>query len=142
MDRRRDPDDRRGREGVTSDTLLLRQIHPGFVQQGRVTSQVFRPTPKDENRLSVYDGDRIEPQRAWQHYTTVLCLESAGVMAVSNAECGELDLPVAPDPDPFPEHVVIDFSGLGKSAVENAAKKLRVRAETRGWLYPRRPRGG
>ncbi len=121
---------------MTGDTLLLRQIHPGFVQQGRVTSQVFRPTPKDENRLSVYDGDRIEPRRAWQHYTTVLRLESAGVMAVSCAECGDLDMPVIPDPEPFPEHVVIDFSALGKSAVEKAAKKLRVRAETRGWLYP------
>jgi hypothetical protein len=121
---------------VTGDTLLLRQIHPGFVQQGRVTSQAFRPTPKDQNRLSAYDGDRIDPPAAWRHYTSVLGLESAGVMAVSNAECREADLPVVPDPDAFPEHVVIDFSGLGKGAVEKAAKKLRVRAETRGWLYP------
>ncbi|HEU4456530.1 MAG TPA: hypothetical protein VFR81_25910 [Longimicrobium sp.] len=112
------------------------------MQQGRVTSQAFRPTPKDQSRLSVYDGDRIEPRSAWKHYTGVLGLESAGVMAVSSGECAELDLPVAPDPEPFPEHVVIDFSGLGKSAAEKAAKKLRVRAETRGWLYPSGAAGG
>ena len=43
---------------MTPDTLLLRQIHPGFIQGGRVTSQAFRPTPKDEFLLSVDNGDR------------------------------------------------------------------------------------
>ena len=127
---------------MTNDTLLLRQIHPSFVQQGRVTSQAFRPTPKDGSRLSPYDGDLIEARPAWKHYTAVLGFESAGVMAVARGECAELDLPVEPDPEPFPEHVVIDFSGLGKSAVEKAAKKLRVRAETRGWLFLGAPDGG
>ena len=53
---------------MTDDTLLLRQIHPSFVQSGRVTSQAFRPTPKDEFLLSVYDGDRIEAQASWRHF--------------------------------------------------------------------------
>ena len=44
---------------MTSETLLLRQIHPSFVQKGRVTSQAFRPTPKDEHLLSVDNGDKI-----------------------------------------------------------------------------------
>ena len=47
---------------MTGTTLLLRQIHPSFVQDGRVTSQAFRPTPKDESLLSVYDGDQITPE--------------------------------------------------------------------------------
>lgn len=42
---------------MTPDTLLLHQIHPSFIQYGRVTSQAFRPTPKDEGFLSVDDGD-------------------------------------------------------------------------------------
>ena len=42
---------------VDSETLFLRQIHPTFVQNGRPTSQAFRPTPKDENQLSVYNGE-------------------------------------------------------------------------------------
>ena len=44
---------------MTPDTLLLRQIHPSFIQYGRVTSRAFRPTAKDEFLLSVDDGDRV-----------------------------------------------------------------------------------
>ena len=54
---------------MTGDTLLLRQIHPSFVQDGRVTSQAFRPTPKDDAQLSAYDGDQITPVAAWLNYT-------------------------------------------------------------------------
>jgi len=44
---------------MTDETLVHRQIHPSFVQAGFPTSQAFRPTPKDESKLSVYDGDMI-----------------------------------------------------------------------------------
>ncbi len=54
---------------MTPDTLLLRQIHPSFVQDGRVTSQAFRPTPKDELRLSVDDGDRVGAEASWKRFT-------------------------------------------------------------------------
>ncbi|HEX6041512.1 hypothetical protein [Longimicrobium sp.] len=120
---------------MKGDTILLRQIHPTFVQQGRVTSQAFRPTPKDENRLSAYDGDQIGPEPAWHHFTAVLGFASVGVMGVNVAECAALHLPVEPDPEPFPEHVVIDFSGMDKPAIEKLAKKLRSIADARGWLY-------
>ena len=116
-------------------TLLLRQVHPRFVQRDHVTSQAFTPRSTDRNRLSVYDGDQIEPEAAWRHYTTRQSLESEGVMAVTLAECTRLDLPVRPDPEPFPEHAVIDFGALGRSAVSRAAKRLRDAASRRGWLY-------
>lgn len=124
---------------MTHDTLLLRQVHPTFVQQGRVTSQAFRPTPKDEHRLSTYDGDRIEPQPAWQHYTGTLGFASVGVMAVTCGDCTGMNLAVVPDPEPFPEHVLIDFSAFGKNEVEKLAKKLKARAEDRGWLFRQAP---
>jgi hypothetical protein len=120
---------------LNSDTVLLRQIHPLFVQQGRVTSQAFRPTPKDEHKLSVYDGDMISAGRSFHHYTTTLCFASAGVMGVSVGECNDLALAVSPDPLPFPEHVVIDYSAFEKNVVEKKAKLLKARAETRGWLF-------
>lgn len=120
---------------MNNDTLLLRQIHPGFVQDGRPSSQAFRPTPKDEQKLSVYDGDQITPVDAFEHYTKDLMLVSGGVLAVSMAECTALELPVTPDPDPFPEHALIDFSTYGKSATEKKAKLLKAKAEARGWLY-------
>lgn len=124
---------------MTDETLLLRQVHPTFVQQGRVTSQAFRPTPKDENRLSTYDGDLIQPDLAWQHYTGTLGYDSIGVMAVSYAECTGFGLPVEPDPEPFPEHAYIDFSGFQKNEVEKLSKKLKSKAEARDWLFRHPP---
>ena len=117
---------------MTPATLLLRQINPSFLQSGRVTSQAFRPTPKDENHLSVYDGDRIHPLAAWQHFTTTPGCRSAGVMAVTHGECTAEQLPINADGAPFPEHVSIDFSAFGKGEVEKKAKVLVRQAQARG----------
>lgn len=120
---------------MSPETLLLRQINPSFIQAGRVTSQAFRPTPKDESLLSVYDADQIQPQPAWQHFTETTGCRSAGVMATSHAECTAQNLPVIPDGVPFKEHVSIDFSAFNKSEVEKKAKVLTRQAQDRGWLY-------
>jgi hypothetical protein len=100
-----------------------------------VTSQVFRPTPKDENKLSAYDGDRISPENAWEHYTEKLGHASVGVMAVTVEECDKQELPARPDPTPFPEHVVIDFTGKSESQIRQISKRLKAFAESRDWLY-------
>ena len=94
---------------MTPTTLLLRQVNPNWVREGRITSQVFRPTPKDKGQLSVYDGDQMTPQQAYTHYTRTLMLNSVGVMAVTVAECQQQELPVVPDPASFAEHVLVDF---------------------------------
>ncbi len=120
---------------MSPQTLLLRQIHPGFVQAGRVTSQAFRPTPKDANHLSVYDGDRIAPQAAWQHFTANPACRSNGVMALACDECAALALPVHADGVPFAEHCSIDFSGFEKKEIEKKAKILSVQAQRRGWQF-------
>jgi hypothetical protein len=100
---------------LSPETLLLRQVHPSFVQNGRPTSEVFRPTPKDEDKLSVYDGDKISPEASWTHYTNVLTFKSAGVLAVGLTEVQGQVLPVIADGVPFPpEHCSVDFSGLTK----------------------------
>ena len=116
-------------------TLLLRQVHPSFVQRGRITSQVFSPTPKDQNRLSVYDRDQISAEAAWMHYTSQLHLMSAGVVAVTVSECVNEGLQAWADPSDFPEHAVIDFGKIDRSRFRAVAKHLRVAAEERGWLY-------
>ena len=123
------------RESMNDDTLLFRNIHPSFIQAGQVTSQAFRPTPKDENKLSVYDGDRISPEKAWDHFTGDPRCTSAGILAVSKGECQKQELPVVTDGEPFPEHAFIDFTGLAKSAVEKKAKFLRNAAMIRNWLF-------
>ena len=119
---------------MNSDTLLLRQIHSQWLQNGRVTSQAFRPTPKDEKMLSVYDGDMISPPNAWQHFTEA-GYASVGVMAVTVGECGELNLSVRSVPEPFPEHAVIDYAELGTSAIDKTAKLLKAKAVLRGWQF-------
>jgi hypothetical protein len=120
---------------VNSETLLLRQINPNFIRQGRVTSQAFTPTPKDEQRLSAYDGDRISAEVSWVHFTETFTLPSAGVMAVSVGECESQGTFAIPDPESFPEHVLIDFSELSRRKRKDAAKILRNLAEERGWQY-------
>jgi hypothetical protein len=124
---------------MTGATLLLRQVHPSFVQAGRVTSQAFRPTPKDDGQLSVYDGDQIKPEAAWDHYTTTLACASVGSLAVTVDECAAEELTAKPDPDPFPEHVVIDFTSLSDKQAEKKGKKLKAKAEARGWMHQAQP---
>jgi hypothetical protein len=121
---------------MTGDALLLRQIHPTFIQAGYSTSQAFRPTPKDESKLSVYDGDLITAEAAWVHYTTVWNLASVGAMAITVAECAGEALPARPDPlSDCPEHAVIDFTGLTDKDCYRKSKKLQAKALARGWQY-------
>ena len=118
---------------MTPATLLFRQVNPSWIKNGRITSQVFKPTPKDEGCLSVYDGDQITAEASWRHYT--IKYQSDGVVAVTVCECKEHDLCVKHDPEPFPEHVVIKFIGYSKSQIEKKAKRLKEAAERRGWQY-------
>lgn len=120
---------------MSPETLLLRQIHPSFVQDGRVSSQAFRPTPKDEQRLSVDNGDRIQADASWKRFVSHPNCSSMGVMAVSHAECEAQCLPVIEDGDPYPEHCSIDFSAFGTGAIERKAKQLSRQARERGWLF-------
>ena len=100
-----------------------------------MTSQAFRPTPKDEHKLSMYDGDQISAENSFRHYTETMNFASVGVLGVSVAECLQLELSVASDPLPFPEHAVIDYSQFDKNLVEKKAKLLKAKAEARGWLF-------
>jgi hypothetical protein len=118
---------------MTDNTVLLRQVNPGFVQNGEVTSQVFRPTPKDESQLSTYDGDQITAEAAWIDFTDK-GHASVGVQGVTVAECKAQALGVKPDPAAFAEHVLIDFSGCTKGEIEKKSKILKNKAADRGWL--------
>jgi hypothetical protein len=120
---------------MNGETLLHRQIHPGWVQESRPTSQAFRPSEKDENLLSVYDGDLITAQRAWVHYTQTLNCESFGVCSITVAESAKADLLARPDPGTFPEHAVVDFDKASRKEAERRARLLKKFAIDRGWQY-------
>ena len=85
--------------------------------------------------LSVYDGDLTTPGQSYRHYTEELRLSSTGLMAVTASECRAIDLSPSSDPELFPEHAVIDFSGLSEKSIKTKAKILKSRAMARGWLY-------
>ena len=117
------------------ESLLLRQIHPSFFQAGRVTSQAFRPTPKDGNYLSVDNGRKIQAAASWKRFTSNLGCSSCGVMAVTQEECEAQNLPVIEDAIPYPEHCSIDFTAFEKREIERKAKLLSRQAQERGWLF-------
>lgn len=120
---------------MNNNTLLLRQIHPAFIQQDKVTSQAFRPTPKDEKLLSVDNGDQIQATASWNRFVENPQCQSAGVMAVSFEECRSQELPVEQDGKPYPEHCSINFNDLSNGQVNKKAKKLKAYAEARSWLF-------
>ena len=120
---------------MNNETLLLRQINPEWVRNDRVTSQAFTPTPKDESELSVYDGDRITPEQSWIHFTSTLGNRSVGVLAVTVGECEANETTARSDPNPYPEHVVIDFSDMTRSHARRVGKELTSLAKKRGWMH-------
>ena len=111
---------------MNSDTLLYRMVSPSFLKDGIATSPAFRPARKDNGRLSVYDGDQISPQDAYEHYTNPppgLGQKAVGALAIAVAECESLNLTVSPAPLPgFPEHATINFAALSGNRVRIAAR--------------------
>jgi hypothetical protein len=120
---------------MNDSTYLFRQVHPSWIEKQIVTSQAFRPTTKDDNKLSVSNGDMVTAEESWRKFTAS-DHRSTGVLAVVPLECTQCDLLVLPDPlENLLEHTVIDFSNKTKAEIRNAAKTLRDYAEARGWLY-------
>lgn len=105
-----------------------------------MSSQAFSPTPKDAGLLSVYDGMQMTPEASFAHYTSVLGLAAVGTVSVSTDEVVAIGLAWRPDPEPFPEHSVIDFTTLASAAkVKAKAQALAERARRRGWTYQPAP---
>ena len=126
---------------MRADTLLYRQVHASWMQDGVPSSQTFRPTQKDQGKPSVYDGDIIgSAESAYEHWTQELKLTSVGVLAVTQAECAGHNLPAVTDGVPFPAHATIDFTACSSGGmVKRLAGELTRLAVTRGWQYEAEP---
>lgn len=125
---------------MTEATILLRQVHPSWVQgdtisQQAFTSQTFKPTAKDEGLLSVYHGDKFSPEEAFEHFTTTQGLISKGIVGVSKGECDAIPIGVLEDNDPFDGHCSLDYREMSSNAIKKTAGILKNHAQTRGWLY-------
>ncbi len=121
---------------MTANSLLHRQAHPQFVPDGKLTSQVFVPFPKDDGLLSVDDGDQIDAAGAYDFYTTVLGLESCGVWSVTKAESESAGVGVIPTPEADrPSHASIDFREKSEKQCRKIAKQLKASALARGCQF-------
>ncbi|MDP8999470.1 MAG: hypothetical protein M3O46_05100 [Myxococcota bacterium] len=120
------------------EELLFRQVHPSFVRDGRPSSQAFRPTAKDEGKLSVARGSLTTAAGAFELHTAGLGLPSAGTWAVTVGECREQALSVLPDPLTSPPetvadpaHALVDFAPHSKSQGGAKGARLARKAGTR-----------
>jgi hypothetical protein len=118
-----------------ADRLLFRQVHPSWIQNGRPSSQTFQPTPKDENKLSVYDSALITAQASYDYHTMELKLRSAGVLGVTIADVAAAQRTFTLDGIPIPAHGFIDFVGLSGGQSKRAAQFLQQAALSRPWCY-------
>lgn len=132
---------------MENKSLLHRQIHPTFVINDIVSNQaflenkliissgVFTPTEKDEDKLSVYDGEVFSAQDSYDHFTSKY--SSYGVLSVSIEEVNsENPLFIEKDNDPFDGHCSINFSSVSsKNGKTKKAGKLRNFAVNRNWTY-------
>jgi hypothetical protein len=133
---------------MDKSTLLHRQVHPSFVQENKIsfqvfenipstelqiTSSVFSPTPKDENKLSVYNGNKYSPEQSFNHY--LQSYKSVGVVSVTVEECENTSLICKEDNNPFDGHSYIDFQTLAGNSVKAKAKILKALATKRGWQF-------
>ena len=84
--------------------------------------------------MSVDNGDMVSAEESFRSFTERF--ESAGVLAVTVAECQAQELQVVPDSQvDCSAHTVIDFSGLSGGKTKKAAERLRDDAVRRGWQY-------
>lgn len=126
------------REMVASAELLWRQVHPGWISQGTVTSQAFRPTPKDNDRLSTSRSSMIDAEGAYLAHE-VRDLPTAGTWGVTVDECVRESLCVLHDGGSAElpaEHASVCFEGKSRTERVRASKTLRDHAMKRGRCHP------
>lgn len=114
-------------------THLLRHAHPNFMDGDQISSQVFMPFPRDDGKLSVYDGDQMSAEESYRHYTEELGNRSHSVWAVTKAEADGEGAEAKPDPLPgFAAHSCVDFGSRPEKICRKIAKRLKAFAVQRG----------
>ena len=121
---------------LTPESMLYRQVHPSWIDDGRPTSQAFKPTKKDKKKMSVDDSGIVSAEKAFEIHTKVFSRKSVGVLAVTVEECTQNNMSVTSDPlVNRPSHAVVDFEGLSRREIEKTATTLKVLAMNHQWKY-------
>jgi hypothetical protein len=130
-----------GAEQLTDQgELLLRQVHPRYVDGQEITEQAFYPGSKSL-QCSCSRETLQSAEGAYDHHTGKLNLQSAGTCAVSVGEVEAAgsravdDSAIQTHVPPTPGHTYIDFDGLSKSERSFLRDDLADAATTRGFVY-------
>lgn len=139
-----DASSRRERLTVGSEELF-RQVHPKMIDKGVPGSGAFVPSEKDEGQLSVARSSITTAQRAHEHHTQALQLESAGTWGLLVEEIERAGLtafadPIEADSDngviADPAHSYVEFGALAGKARRRVGLLLKGFAIARGRRYP------
>ena len=134
--------------------LLFRQVHPSHFKNG-LSSGAFRPTPSDDDMLSVDCGNLTTAKASYELHCkktkqlsdgSRVPLETVGTWAITRDACAISGLPITADPLPATAyqpanaaHQLVDFTNIeGKPSKKNdtVAKRLKQRALEIGCLWP------
>jgi hypothetical protein len=117
------------------DECLHRNAHPDFIQDGRISTQVFNLKTDDEGLLSLQQNAKAAPEIAYQRYTT-RGFQSGGIWSITIAECELLTLQTYDDPiDGDDSHALTDLTAYSRSQARKLTDKLTVKARERGCQY-------
>jgi len=137
------PDLAEGEVLIPADaSVLYRQIHPSWLQGDTITSQAFKPTAKDDGKLSTRLASKMSAEDAYIAHTADEGLQSVGTYQVTTEEVAGADLRSVTDSDVEGQpdgHAYIDCRDLARKHVEKAAKKLRTHAMSHGCQFAPAP---
>jgi len=123
--------------------LLYRHVHPTFIEAGEPSSAAFRPTSKDDGKLSVDRSSISTAEESFKLHVNGKKLQAAGTYGLLVSEFSSVEVSCFPDPlsqsdeqPANPAHAYGDFSHLNSGKQKVAAKKLKRQAIGRGCLHP------
>ena len=120
-----------------SNEGLYRQIHPRWIRDGQITTQAFKPTSKDNGKLSIRLASHMSSEEAYGRHTA-MGLASSGTFEVTVGEVEEAGLRSINDSEaehsPF-GHGYIDTRASARSLIAKAAKHLKECAMLRGTRF-------
>lgn len=120
------------------ESLLLRNVHPHFYDNGRVGSSAFIPSAEHDYRLSVDYNKLSTAQESLERHTNVFGLQSGGVFGITTNEFDECNVDVVPDPIPLNQaHALADYTKVKSAStaqLKRTGRKLAGIATKRGKL--------
>lgn len=119
------------------EEYLYRMIHSSWIDQGNVMSVAFKPSRKDNNKLSTFRSSKINPKEAYENHIKNVNNNYQGVLANTIKEVkSDQSLPLIDDEEEHGKgHVSVDFESLSNGQKNKVSRKLRDYAFERSWQY-------